>query len=163
MTTLFIDMDDVVADFSKKAVQIAGYLMPDDNKSKYPIDVWNKFLNEPRLYRDLEKCTYADDIVSVCLDRAKIKNWNVLFLTAVPRDNDFPWAFTDKIEWAKKYYPTIPVWFGPYSSDKHKHCKVGDILVDDRQRNIDEWNSKGGIGILCKNSNTAIEQIKQIK
>lgn len=163
MTTLFIDMDDVVADFSKEALRITGYIMPDDNASKYPKEDWDKFLKFPRLYRDLEKCTYADNIVHTCLDVAKTNNWNVLFLTAVPRDNDFPWAFNDKIEWAKKYYPTIPVWFGPYSKDKHKHCTPGDVLVDDRQRNITEWISQGGIGILCKDPKIAIEQILKLK
>ena len=163
MTTLFIDMDDVVADFAKAALAIAGFLMPEDNKAKYPIDVWHKFLECPRLYRDLEKCQHADTIVSECLYLANQKGWDVKFLTAVPRDNDFPWAFNDKIEWAKKYFPTIPVWFGPYSTDKHKHCKPGDVLVDDRVRNIEQWISAGGIGILCKDPASAIKEIKELK
>lgn len=163
MTTLFIDMDDVVADFSKAALEISGYVMPDDNKLKYPKETWDKFLNSPRLYRHLDKCTHADEIVQTCLDVAKSKKWNVLFLTAVPRDNDFPWAFTDKIDWAREHYPQIPVWFGPYSVDKHNHCKAGDVLVDDRQRNIDQWILKGGIGILCKDPLVAIKNIKKLK
>jgi len=163
MTTIFIDMDDVVADFSKEAIRIAGYIMPDDQKEKYPKEDWNKFLKFPRLYRDLDKCSYADNIVSACLDIADYLNWDVIFLTAVPRDNDFPWAFNDKIEWAKKYFPTIPVWFGPYSSNKHQHCRSGDVLIDDRQRNITEWISKGGIGILCKDPKDTIDQIIKLK
>lgn len=163
MTTLFIDMDDVVADFAKAALSIAGYLMPEDNKAKYPIDTWKKFLNHPRMYRTLEKCQYADTLVNECLSLANYKNWDVKFLTAVPRDNDFPWAFTDKIEWAREHYPSIPVWFGPYSSDKHHHCKSGDVLVDDRQRNIERWISAGGIGILCKDHLSAIQELMRLK
>lgn len=163
MTTLFIDMDDVVADFSKAALLIAGYLMPNDNQLKYPKDTWQKFLNYPRLYRTLEKCPSADRIVSECLDLSNYKGWDVKFLTAVPRDNDFPWAFNDKIEWAKEYFTNIPVWFGPYSTDKYKHCKPGDVLVDDRQRNIDQWISAGGIGILCKDLEFTLTELKRLR
>jgi hypothetical protein len=41
--------------------------------------------------------------------------------------------------------------FGPYSKDKKDHCVSGDILLDDRKSNIDEWNQAGGIGILYRN------------
>ena len=37
--------------------------------------------------------------------------------------------------------------FGPYSKDKHQHCEPGDILIDDRSSNIEEWRAVGGIAI----------------
>jgi diphthamide synthase subunit DPH2 len=43
----------------------------------------------------------------------------------------------------------LPVTIGPYSRDKWKHVKnPGDILIDDRADNIEEWIAAGGIGIL---------------
>jgi 5'(3')-deoxyribonucleotidase len=158
MTSLFVDMDDVVADFTKKAIELVGYIAKDGQK-KYPIKDWQLFLNNPRLYRDLDKCIDADCIVHTCKHIANTKNWNVIFLTAVPRDNDFPWAFTDKIEWARIHFPEIPVWFGPFSKDKHTHCTPGDILIDDRINNINEWIKSGGIGILHTTSAETIQQL----
>ena len=67
------------------------------------------------------------------------------FLTAVPKENDLGWAFWDKVNWVYANFPGIPVFFGPYSADKQHHYKPGDILIDDRVSNIDEWP---GIGIL---------------
>jgi hypothetical protein len=65
----------------------------------------------------------------------------------VPKANDISWAFYDKVIWAQTNFPGIPVMFGPYSKDKWKHCLTGDILIDDRSSNIDEWRAAGGIAI----------------
>ena len=32
--------------------------------------------------------------------------------------------------------------------DKHLLARPNHILIDDRQKNVDEWNAAGGIGIL---------------
>jgi 5'(3')-deoxyribonucleotidase len=70
-----------------------------------------------------------------------------MFLTAVPKGNDVKWAFYDKVNWATTHYPDIPVMFGPYSHDKHVHCKLGDVLIDDRTSNCEEWRHAGGVAI----------------
>jgi hypothetical protein len=71
----------------------------------------------------------------------------LMFLTAVPKGNDVKWAFYDKVNWATTHYPDIPVMFGPYSHDKHVHCKLGDVLIDDRTSNCEEWRHAGGVAI----------------
>jgi hypothetical protein len=75
---------------------------------------------------------------------------NVEFLTAIPRRSSIASAETDKREWIAKYFgPDTKVRIGPYSADKWKHAKAGDILVDDRGDNIQSWINKGfGIGIF---------------
>lgn len=48
-----------------------------------------------------------------------------------------------------KYFgDKIKVNIGPFSKDKWKHAKKGDILIDDRPDNIEEWHGAEGIGIL---------------
>jgi hypothetical protein len=45
----------------------------------------------------------------------------------------------------KKHFGTeLPVRIGPFSRDKWKHAKGGDVLVDDRPENIHDWVTKGG-------------------
>lgn len=162
MPSIYIDMDDVVADFSGRALEITGYLMPDSGRQKYPPGDWGKFLERPRLYSDLDRCQGADELIEECRSTSAKTGWPLLFLTAVPRDNDFPWAFYDKIQWANRYYPGIPVWFGPYSKDKHRRCQPGDVLIDDRQTNIDMWNSAGGIGILHVSVEQTINELRKL-
>lgn len=56
-------------------------------------------------------------------------------------------AKAGKKKWLKKHYPGV---FNPIyiiSSSKDKYCVPGDILIDNKQTNIDAWNKAGGIGI----------------
>ena len=81
---------------------------------------------------------------------------DVRFLTAIPRQNDVPWAFHDKTVWIRARWPEVPVFFGPYSNDKHQHCKsADDVLIDDRPSNVDEWLAAGGKAILHTGDVTA--------
>jgi 5'(3')-deoxyribonucleotidase len=74
--------------------------------------------------------------------------FNVEFLTAIPRETTLPSAKDDKINWINKYFPGFKVNFGPFSRDKWKWAKPGDILVDDKYSNITEWQELGnGISI----------------
>jgi len=144
MTILYLDMDGVVADFDEYAHRTIG--VP-PSKGIYPDHIWQQLATNPRIYRDLIKTPYSDQLVEECKILSSKKNYHLYFLTAVPKGNDVKWAFYDKVIWAQKYYPDIPVMFGPYSKDKWHHCQPGDILIDDRQSNISEWRTAGGIAI----------------
>lgn len=157
MPNIFIDMDDVVADFSKKIFEITGVFLT--LGETYSDENWNKILQHTRIYKNLEKTEGADQIVNASIKLAKTKSYDIKFLTAVPRKNDFPWAFYDKVNWAALHYPAIPVWFGPYSKDKHIHCNAGDILIDDRLSNINDWKSVGGIAVWHKNWQQTVKEI----
>lgn len=157
MTTLYLDMDGVVADFDEYAYRTLG-LPP--SEGVYPEDVWVKLAANPRIYRDLVKTPYADDLVHFCKEYCHKHEYNLKFLSAVPKGNDVPWSFYDKVNWAREYYPTIPVFFGPFSKDKWQRCEPGDILIDDRVSNITAWMSKGGRGILHRKYDTTIAMLK---
>ena len=160
MTTLYLDMDGVVADFDEYA---ARTLELPPSGGIYPDEIWYKLAVNARLYRDLIKTSYADDLISECWDFALTKQYDLKFLTAVPKGNDVPWAFYDKVEWAQKHFSGIPVMFGPFSKDKHVHCKPGDILIDDRLSNIEEWNAAGGYAIMYKgDAHDAISKVKSV-
>ena len=126
MNTLYLDMDGVVADFDEYAHRMLG--VPPSG-GIYPDEIWQQLAANPRIYRDLKKTPGADDLVAMCKELCKDAGYNLKFLTAVPKGNDVPWAFYDKMTWALFFFPDIPVMFGPYSKDKHHHCKPGDILI----------------------------------
>ena len=60
MTTLYIDMDGVVADFDRYAQETLG-LPP--SGGMYPPEEWQRIAENDRIYRDLEKTPYADKLV----------------------------------------------------------------------------------------------------
>lgn len=144
MTTIYLDMDGVVADFDSYAKKV---LNTDQTKHNWPPEQWKKIASNTRLYRDLDKMKDADRLVKFCRLVCKEKNWDLLFLTAVPKNDDVPYAYYDKIVWVNQYYPDIPVLFGPHSNDKWRHCQPGDILIDDRPSNCEEWKRAGGHAI----------------
>ena len=159
MTTLYLDMDGVVADFDEYAFRVLGVA---PSGGVYPDDIWKQIAENDRLYRDLKKTDYADQLVDECRDLALTKEWQLIFLTAVPKANDIKWAFYDKMVWVQKYYPDIPVHFGPYSFDKWQHCQPGDILIDDRPSNIEEWRTAGGIAIHHVDIDATLYQLSKL-
>ena len=104
------------------------------------------------MYAALDKTTDADDLIEYITVYSKLNtDVEVCFLTAVSSKNDVPYAFIDKLAWANKHYPHIPVFFGPFAKNKYQHCKFGDVLIDDRKSNVDEWIAAGGIAHLYRN------------
>jgi len=45
---------------------------------------------------------------------------------------------------------------------KREFANKNSILIDDLKSNILEWNSSGGIGILHRNTNSTISQLKEL-
>lgn len=148
MKTLYLDMDGVVADFNAYAKKVLYKKV--DSEERWAPGEWTKLRDNQRLYRDLEQTPEADQLVEFCRAFCLQKEYTLLFLTAIPKNNDVPWAFYDKVMWAQARYPDIPVMFGPYSNDKQHHYCAGDILIDDRTSNIEQWRAAGGFGILHK-------------
>lgn len=140
---IYLDMDDVVADWMPAAREIVnrnwnyGERIPDED--------WNKVKAKARFYRDLPIKDGAHDLVNYCRDlKAEGLIEDLRFLTALPHDYSVPFAAYDKVLWATERFERIPVLFGPFSYDKWKHCQPGDILIDDRTSNCEEWIAAGG-------------------
>jgi 5'-nucleotidase len=162
MSTIYVDMDGVVADFDGYVKSTFGF----ENKPnvRFTQDEWEQIIaHNPRIYRTLSVLDNAEQIIQAVKDLASKHDYDIRFLTAVPKNNDLGWAFWDKIEWIQEHFPGIPVWFGPHSTDKQHHHQSGDILIDDRLQNIEEWRGVGGQAILHKgDADDTIEQLKSL-
>jgi len=139
---IYLDMDDVVADWMPAARAIVNRNW--DYGERIPESDWNKVKAKQRFYRDLPIKPGAHELVEYCKNIVQETNGTLQFLTALPHDYSVPYAAQDKVWWAHERFPGIPVFFGPFSFDKWKHCKPGDILIDDRISNCDEWTKVGG-------------------
>ena len=144
MPTIYIDMDGVVADFDALARAVVKNNNFDTLAERWPDDSWEQIKKYPHFYRAIPKMPKADDMMRLAERFRDELGWNLYMLTAIPRLNDIPDCFWDKIGWMREYYPNIIVRFGPYSEDKQHHCRPGDILVDDRTSNCGQWRSSGG-------------------
>jgi 5'(3')-deoxyribonucleotidase len=146
MNTIFIDMDGVVADFDTFVSELLGRPIGwNDSKQDLSNEEWEKLASVDRLYYQLPMMPDATKLI------AYVKSLNTRFyaefLTAIPRRTTIPSAQADKQAWITKYFPGMKMNIGPYSHDKQKWCTPGDILIDDRPSNIEQWTAAGGIAI----------------
>lgn len=151
--TIFLDLDGVLADFN--AFVFANMGRTFDHQSG-PSDraMWDYLKSVDRMYYQLPPTTYAKKL----WDAANAVGCKVKILSAIPRRVSMPTAESDKKEWLNKHADIftgeIDFNIGPYSRDKWKHCKPGDILIDDRKDNILDWTTNGrGTGILHTHDN----------
>ena len=142
--TIYIDMDGVVADFDSYASNIVGRNVGWDHDD-LTSEEWAILAKVPNLYFQLPLIEQSVPMVGLCKSFAS--RANIEFLTAIPRKTTMPSAKQDKIDWINEFFPGIPVNFGPFSKDKQKWARPGDILIDDKPSNILEWGAAGGIPV----------------
>lgn len=139
---IYLDMDDVVADWMGYA---RAYLKRDWNEGEMlPDNEWRRLKDDQRMYSKLPLKEGAHELVDWVTRYATKNDCGLFFLSAIPHGNDMPWSITDKVHWANRHFPNIPVFLGPYSHDKWVRCQPGDILIDDRRSNCDEWTRAQG-------------------
>jgi hypothetical protein len=147
---IYLDMDDVVADWHAAAQEFLKKRWIKETE-RIPQDEWDSIKQNSRFYLDLPLKEGAHDLVAFCLNLvSKGQASEVRFLTALPHDNSMPWAAQDKVWWAHRHFEGIPVFLGPFSHDKWRHCQPGDILIDDRVSNCNEWRNAGGQSHIYK-------------
>ena len=147
---IYLDMDDVVADWHTAAQEFLRMRWHKENE-RIPQEDWDRIKMNSHFYRELPLKENANDLVDYCRDAVQTGKADELrFLSALPRNNDMTWAVWDKVLWAQEHFPGIPVFLGPYSYDKWKHCNPGDILIDDRTSNCTEWRNAGGLSHIYK-------------
>ncbi len=87
-----------------------------------------------------------------------IKKYNPILLSAPSREES---SKLGKRVWVKRELPGVKLIL-KYASQKQEYASPTSILIDDRQKNIDQWEAAGGIGILHTSTANTIEQLKQL-
>lgn len=146
---IYLDMDDVVADWLTRAYEVLGTRW--NNGERIPNEQWAKLKEDMRFYRNLPLKPGATELVAYCknlVDTGRAEG--LFFLTALPHDYSVPYAAQDKVWWAHEHFPGVPVFLGPFAHDKWRRCKPGDILIDDKTSNCEEWRRAGGQAHIYK-------------
>jgi hypothetical protein len=137
-TRTFIDLDGVLADFDLHATNEGKYTA--DGKVK-----WDEL--DYQWWITMPPCEGAKEFLDIAKKLSIVK-----FLTApVP----YTASFTGKADWIQAFIPER----GRFAlldliicrgKDKNFLAKPNHILIDDREKNIQEWVAAGGIGIHHK-------------
>lgn len=150
---LYFDVDDCLSDFT-------GYVN-DILETNYKVGD-NMTYAEWEILRESHQRMFLDlkpkrDVIKILYDKLHDVNFKrkIRLLTAIPDDEHSPWQYatSDKFRWCAEHLIGIPMFIGPYAWQKHRHCKPGDLLVDDKQSNCEEWERSGGKAFMYRDNN----------
>jgi len=87
-----------------------------------------------------------------------IKNYDVELLSSPSRSQT---SRLGKRLWVRNNLPGVKLTLAQ-AAKKQNYAAPNHILIDDRESNIEQWRSQGGIGILHTSAADTIEQLKQL-
>lgn len=167
---LYVDSDGVVADWVKKMIELINHpeivcqetLNKHPERTQYIRTIYSK---HPSVFGELDIIPLGKKL----LETLQTLNISFNILTAVGPDHHcFDTVKRTKIMWFKEHFGLTDeqIICVPNSSDKTKYAYSNTILIDDYEKNIQEWNERGGQGLLFKEDEQSfremVEQIKQL-
>ena len=156
---IFVDMDGVLCDFLRGCESYLGHPLTNDDKGHTEYDLRKEELTNKRLFANLPPMVDMYDLLAY-IKHTGVK-WEILTAAGlVNRDL----VVYDKNEWIKRYVdPSVVVTCTMSGSQKAAFAYEGSVLIDDRKKNIDAWESAGGIGILHTSAKETIETLKELR
>lgn len=147
VSMIYFDMDGVLADF-KRGVKENLKLNPEVSDEI----MWSKMKEYPHFYYDLLPIPEGVELFQKV--QSIFGNNKVQILSAYPKPiRGIVDAIDDKRRWVKKYFDDNIKVNLVLREDKKRFChSIGDILIDDYEKNIIEWDAAGGTSILFKAS-----------
>lgn len=149
---IYVDQDDVLAEFYGEAARILGAPF----QSLPPAARWGRLERVESLFLHLPVRPDALELWHGLEGRG-----NRSILTAMPRPTGLlHTAPADKLAWVREHItPTAPVIVAESGLAKAAWARPGAILIDNLQRNIDVWVAAGGIGIVHTSAADTLAQL----
>ena len=152
--TVYLDMDGVIADFDKRFTELAG-MGPREYESSFGREKFWDFIDNKigvKFWTGIEWMPEGKKLYNF------VKQFDHKLLSA-PSRND-----TSKIGkrmWVEKNTPGTQLILAA-AVNKQNYADKSNILIDDRESNIQQWKDAGGIGILFKSTDQVIDELKKI-
>lgn len=156
--TVYVDMDGVLADFDGGFYKLTG--MSSDNVSDPELWAAIEAYGKGRFFSELQWMAGGKELweyVTSNFLRVKI-------LSALGKSDKIDRQTTHgKTAWLRHNIPSLRESDIILVENKHRkrhYSKPGDIIIDDTPVVIQEWDKKGGIGILHKTASESIGRLK---
>ena len=153
--TIYSDMDGVLVDFNKRFEEFSDGIAPQAYVDKFGLEAFWNLIDEETGVRFWVGMDWMSDGKEYW---DYIKKYNPMLLSAPSRRNE---SRLGKRIWAKRNMPGTKVILA-YAENKKNYANANSILIDDMQKNIDQWRAAGGIGILHTSAASTIEQLKKL-
>jgi GNAT superfamily N-acetyltransferase len=152
--TIYLDMDGVITDFDKKFVELAG-MGPREYENSFGTEKFWDFIDikhKVKFFSEMEWMPEGKKLYDF------VKQFDHKLLSA-PSKNDA--SKIGKRIWRKNNTPDTQLILSA-AVNKQNYADKSNILIDDREKNIQQWRDAGGIGILFKSTDQVIDELKKI-
>lgn len=154
---IYCDMDGVLTDFEERFEHYSG-MKPKEYENKFGTPAFWELIDVKvgiKFWAGMKFMPQGQQLWDF------IKPYQPDLLTSPSRDNG---SRLGKNIWVKNHLNPKPKTIFSYSADKQRYANENSILIDDKKSNIEEWASKGGIAIRCKDGdvNSVIEKLKEL-
>ncbi|HLK67732.1 MAG TPA: hypothetical protein VKU19_30080 [Bryobacteraceae bacterium] len=163
---IYFDLDGVLADFDGAYTNLTGivwnYSLAKTEEQK--LAKWEQIKKCPYFFRDLLWIPGAKDLILYARDRVSASQIGILSAATTK----VPECAEEKAHWIERELP----WIAPENrlivankKEKNRYARMSDgqpnILVDDWEPNIADWEMAGGIGIQFRDSAQVKEALRQ--
>jgi len=159
---VYVDMDGVLVDFFNEWARLIGVKSYRDIPKKEIGKALKKIVNTPNFWEDLPTLAgYKDLLQTIKAVKGKYK------ILSSPLAND-PNVDPGKREWVRKHLNFFKPEQVIIDHNKSKYAKKQDgspnLLIDDFGKNVDAWQSAGGIAIKHHTTTTSntVQAIKKV-
>jgi len=153
ISKLFLDLDGCFCDFDKRAIELFDGKHPKDDLNLPDGKMWQRFARSSErggFFDSLEWIPGSDALWDI------VKNLNPTILTGVPFGK---WAAPQKHSWVAREMGAEFTCITCLARDKQLHSGAGRLLIDDREKNILQWQAMGGETIHFKTPQQAIAEL----
>jgi hypothetical protein len=151
---IFCDMDGVLCDFDRRFEQFGG-MSPQEYESKKGVKEFWELIDNKIGVQFWSKMPWMPDGKQLW---KHIEKYNPSLLSAPSEEASSRYG---KHLWVKENMPGTKLILASREKKKN-YSKKNRILIDDRQDTIQEWNAKGGIGILHISTENTINQLQKL-
>jgi len=162
---IYVDMDGVIADFDGRFTELSQGISPGDYRDEFGVKAFWDFIDEgPNkmvFWKGIPPLPEAKKLIKF------VSKYNYELLTAPSIKEQ---SVEGKKAWLdiwvnKGLFPSKPKMNMKPAKEKHlikPKLTSNDILIDDREETIINWNKAGGIGILFKSTTQTIKELKEL-
>lgn len=150
---IYCDMDGVLVDFDRGYKELTGMLPFEAEQSSNVASFWEP-INQAGAQWWAELKWMPDGKILW----NHIKKYNPPLLSAPSKEQS---SRIGKAAWVRRELPHAQLILKP-ADQKQQYATPNSILIDDKQKNIDQWNQSGGIGILHTTAETTIKELQKL-
>ena len=154
---IYLDLDGVIADFSKRYKELYRIAPEEADKKKQFGKFFNDFIKTGQ-FATLDMMPDAKQLLSY-LNSTGVP---VEILSSTARQESYNEISRQKQMWLDKHKINYPANFVPGKSLKYKFADPESIIIDDTQSVIGDWIKAGGIGIHHTDALTTITMLRTL-